>query len=373
MQTTSLETSPVNYRGGQSSHLLLAKGRFGSQQLAITWVDCPPGSEQPAHEHDGMEQVYVIVLGSGTMTVGDDRREVLAGTLSVRPTRNAPLNSAQRRPRDARVRLGDRSALRAAGVGRRVFVLASRAPDLGREPREGRRQVRGRAQGRAPDRALGRHRPVEHAHPARRHRVTRAGPRHGLVVATTSNSRPRRHRRGFLRPSYGQPMPGTWTSAASTWPVRPPLMLSGPRHSLTVMNSVRRSGAAEHAGEAAAVELDRLQHLAAFADAHAALVRDVGVPDGALGVEADAVREPSPRSAQTRRFDRPPSAAMSNAVSRVAVGLGDDQRGVVGRDRHAVGEGDAVGHRARRAVGGDQGDDARARTRRRPGSRSRCC
>jgi hypothetical protein len=25
MQTTSLETSPVNHRGGQSSHLLLAK------------------------------------------------------------------------------------------------------------------------------------------------------------------------------------------------------------------------------------------------------------------------------------------------------------------------------------------------------------
>ena len=85
MQTTSLETSPVNHRGGQSSHLLLAKGRFGSQQLAITWVDCPPGSEQPAHEHDGMEQVYVIVLGSGTMTVGDDRREVLAGTLVFVP------------------------------------------------------------------------------------------------------------------------------------------------------------------------------------------------------------------------------------------------------------------------------------------------
>jgi mannose-6-phosphate isomerase-like protein (cupin superfamily) len=85
MQTTSLETSPVNHRGGQSSHLLLAKGQFGSQQLAITWVDCPPGSEQPAHEHDGKEQVYVIVRGSGTMTVGDDRREVLAGTLVFVP------------------------------------------------------------------------------------------------------------------------------------------------------------------------------------------------------------------------------------------------------------------------------------------------
>jgi mannose-6-phosphate isomerase-like protein (cupin superfamily) len=85
MQTTSVETSPINHRGGQSSHLLLAKGQFGSQQLAITWVDCPPGSEQPVHEHDGKEQVYVIVRGSGTMTVGDERREVSAGTLVFVP------------------------------------------------------------------------------------------------------------------------------------------------------------------------------------------------------------------------------------------------------------------------------------------------
>ena len=42
-------------------------------------------------------------------------------------------------------------------------------------------------------------------------------------------------------------------------------------------------------------------------------------------------------------------------------GLGDDQRGVVGRDDHAVGELDAVGDLAGRAVRCDQGDDARLR------------
>jgi catechol 2,3-dioxygenase-like lactoylglutathione lyase family enzyme len=41
-------------------------------------------------------------------------------------------------------------------------------------------------------------------------------------------------------------------------------------------------GAAEGAREAAAIELDRLQHLASFADADAALVRDVAVPDRTL-------------------------------------------------------------------------------------------
>jgi hypothetical protein len=48
--------------------------------------------------------------------------------------------------------------------------------------------------------------------------------------------------------------------------------------------------APKHAGEAATVQLDRLQHLAALADPHAMLVGDVGVPDGAFGVYTDAVR-----------------------------------------------------------------------------------
>ncbi len=47
--------------------------------------------------------------------------------------------------------------------------------------------------------------------------------------------------------------------------------------------------ATEHTGEAAAVEVNGLQHLAALADAHATLVGNVAVPDGSFGVEANAV------------------------------------------------------------------------------------
>src|SRR5438132_13384249 len=52
--------------------------------------------------------------------------------------------------------------------------------------------------------------------------------------------------------------------------------------------------AAEHTSEAAAVEVDRLQHLATFADAHAALVGNVTVPYGIARVDADAVRNAVP-------------------------------------------------------------------------------
>jgi hypothetical protein len=48
--------------------------------------------------------------------------------------------------------------------------------------------------------------------------------------------------------------------------------------------------APEHARKAAPIELDPLQHLTALADAHTMLVGDVGVPDSALGVDANAVR-----------------------------------------------------------------------------------
>jgi hypothetical protein len=45
------DASPKNERGnGQVSHLLLAHGQFGSRNLAITWVDGEPGSQQPIHE-----------------------------------------------------------------------------------------------------------------------------------------------------------------------------------------------------------------------------------------------------------------------------------------------------------------------------------
>ena len=85
MFTQTLEESPRNFRGGQVSWLLLTKGQFGSGNLAITWVEGGPGSEQPLHAHPANEQVYVIVRGRGTMKVGDEEQEVTAGTLVFIP------------------------------------------------------------------------------------------------------------------------------------------------------------------------------------------------------------------------------------------------------------------------------------------------
>ncbi|MDP9222752.1 MAG: cupin domain-containing protein [Actinomycetota bacterium] len=82
MLTQNLEQSPRDRRGGQVSYLLLGRaGELVSDRLAVTWVEGPPGSEQPTHEHERGEQAYVIVRGKGLMKVADERQEVEAGTL----------------------------------------------------------------------------------------------------------------------------------------------------------------------------------------------------------------------------------------------------------------------------------------------------
>ena len=85
MHVQTLAQSPRNHRGGQVSHLLLGKGQFGSEKLAITWVDCAPGSEQAPHAHAEHEQAYVIVRGRGLMVTGDEQQEVGPGTVVFIP------------------------------------------------------------------------------------------------------------------------------------------------------------------------------------------------------------------------------------------------------------------------------------------------
>ena len=85
MHTQTLDESPRNRRGGQVSYLLLSPGQTGSGNLAITWVEGAPGSQQGVHAHPASEQVYVIVRGRGMMTVGEEEKEVSAGTLVLVP------------------------------------------------------------------------------------------------------------------------------------------------------------------------------------------------------------------------------------------------------------------------------------------------
>jgi quercetin dioxygenase-like cupin family protein len=82
----SLSDAPVNRRGdGQVSYLTLGPGQHGSKNLAVTWVECAPGSQQPLHSHAESEQAYVIVRGRGTMLVEGESREVGPGDTILIP------------------------------------------------------------------------------------------------------------------------------------------------------------------------------------------------------------------------------------------------------------------------------------------------
>ena len=110
MFTCRREDSAINARGrGQTSYLLLGEGDFGSAKLAITWVECEPGSEQTLHTHASAEQVYVIVKGAGTMLVGDQEQAVEEGTMIFIPP-------------------GTPHAIRAPGASALAYVSATSPP-----------------------------------------------------------------------------------------------------------------------------------------------------------------------------------------------------------------------------------------------------
>jgi mannose-6-phosphate isomerase-like protein (cupin superfamily) len=55
---------------GLVSDILLQAGDVPSDELVVSWVEVEPVGEHASHSHD-LEQVYVLVRGSGTMHVGD--------------------------------------------------------------------------------------------------------------------------------------------------------------------------------------------------------------------------------------------------------------------------------------------------------------
>ena len=109
MNIQTVDRCPQNHRGGQVSHLLLAAGQFGSQNLAVTWVEGEPGSEQAVHAHEGREQVYVIVQGRGAMRVGDEVEEVGPGTAILVPP-------------------GTSHSIRNVGEGKLIYVSSTSPP-----------------------------------------------------------------------------------------------------------------------------------------------------------------------------------------------------------------------------------------------------
>jgi mannose-6-phosphate isomerase-like protein (cupin superfamily) len=60
-------------------------GELGSRNLSVTWVSVPAGCNQTLHSSGEAEQAYVVVRGTGTMSVAGDTQGVAEGDLILVP------------------------------------------------------------------------------------------------------------------------------------------------------------------------------------------------------------------------------------------------------------------------------------------------
>jgi mannose-6-phosphate isomerase-like protein (cupin superfamily) len=67
------------------THILMDAGELGSRNMSVTWLEVPTGVEQTLRSHEDAEQVYVVVGGSGRMSVAGDTQAVAVGDLILVP------------------------------------------------------------------------------------------------------------------------------------------------------------------------------------------------------------------------------------------------------------------------------------------------
>lgn len=60
------------------------EGMKGFTNFARLTID--PGKSNNMHTHEGIEQVYMVLKGGGTVQVGEERKEVRAGDVVFLPT-----------------------------------------------------------------------------------------------------------------------------------------------------------------------------------------------------------------------------------------------------------------------------------------------
>jgi mannose-6-phosphate isomerase-like protein (cupin superfamily) len=85
MLVRRLEHAPVEEWHRLRTHVLMDAGELGSRNLSVTWVILPAGARQEMRSHEEAEQAYVVVRGTGSMSVAGDTQEVGEGDLILVP------------------------------------------------------------------------------------------------------------------------------------------------------------------------------------------------------------------------------------------------------------------------------------------------
>jgi mannose-6-phosphate isomerase-like protein (cupin superfamily) len=85
MLVRRLADAPVEEWHRLRAHVLMDAGELGARNLSVTRLSVPAGAEQKLHSHEESEQVYVVVSGSGSMSVAGDTQQVGEGDLILVP------------------------------------------------------------------------------------------------------------------------------------------------------------------------------------------------------------------------------------------------------------------------------------------------
>jgi mannose-6-phosphate isomerase-like protein (cupin superfamily) len=85
MLVRRLSDAPAEEWHRMRYHALMDAGQLGARNMSVTWLELPAGAEQTLRSDEGGEQVYVVVRGSGAMSVAGDRQEVGEGDLILVP------------------------------------------------------------------------------------------------------------------------------------------------------------------------------------------------------------------------------------------------------------------------------------------------
>src|SRR5215207_7854235 len=85
MLVRRLAEAPVEEWHRLGSHVLMDAGELGSRNMSVTWLEIPPGARQELRSDAEAEQVYVVVRGTGTMSVAGDAQQVGEGDLILVP------------------------------------------------------------------------------------------------------------------------------------------------------------------------------------------------------------------------------------------------------------------------------------------------
>ncbi len=85
MLVRRLQDAPVEEWHRLRTHVLMDAGELGARNLSVTWLTLPAGAKQTLRTHEESEQAYVVVRGTGTMSVVGDTQSVEEGDLILVP------------------------------------------------------------------------------------------------------------------------------------------------------------------------------------------------------------------------------------------------------------------------------------------------